>query len=467
MAGTLWDQVMETPGDLSGSNSDRINTLGQRFYGSNYQGTTEQNINLYNNIKSGNFGAPPAPAPTQAQPAQPAQPQQVTPYLNTQQQTEFEKQNQLTDPLTDPSVVAAKTAQDTALNTLNNTQTAVPTAPKLEESFNMLKDQYDVQGLESDLNNLKSQEQEVYARLRMRTTNEKGQRVGMGVIGGRVNEITNQEREELDFVQRQITTRTNQVQSAYSLINTIMNFKNTDFNNAMQTYTAEFNKNVKMYELAKDNYRDIRDFSEKVKEHEQDTARANLQIYANMITTGSMNWNQMDSSTQLQVSKLEVQAGLGMGFVKNLQIPLNARIKEIGTRTDASGNKYADMIITNLDGSMKTQSVFLGADGDYALKQQQLAQSYASSSYSSSSKASSAAADGKAKALSGMYDAAEKAKTVLRKTPQAWGEQWNSLKLRYGLSNQDTDLLLGVPRDWIASGKPGWEWWNKTYGNGI
>lgn len=447
----LYEEIMKVPG-LTGSWSDRLNSYGQRFFGSNYTGSYDQNIQLYNNIQAGNWGS-------QQSAPKPTQPEQVTPFLNQQQQQDFVNENQLQSTLDNPDVQNAQGQVDQAFQDLQN-GTPLPVAPNLEQTFGQLREQYDVKTLEDDLNNLKAAEQEVYARLRIRSNNEKGQRVGLGVISGRVSEIEQQEREELDFVQRQITTRTNQVNSAYSLINTILQLKTSDFNNALQLYNAEFNKNVKMYEIAKDNYRDVRDFTQREKERAEDNAKANLQIYANLITTGSLQWDKMDRNTQLAISKLEVQSGLGIGFLSSLDLPLSARIQQIGTITDASGNKYANTMIINKDGSWEVKKTFIGVDGDFVAAQARAAQQAAATVEAARIKAES---DQKQQFFSDQQDAQK----TIRENTSTWSQTFETMKAKYGLSNADTDRMLGVPDSWIRSGKPGWEWANQTYGQGI
>lgn len=425
-------------------------------------GTTYQNLAAWNNISNPNLiyaGNEIFVGDPNTQNTQPQQPSQVTPFLNDAQKAEFEKQNALTPVDQNQNVIDAQAGVDQALGNLQNT-TPLPEAPNLTETFSTLRDEYNVSSLEEMMNELKSQEQEVYARLRIRSANEKGQRVGMGVIAGRVGEIEQQEREELDFVQRQMNTVNNQITSAYSLINTLLSLKTNDFNNAMQLYNAEFDKNVKMYEIATDNYRDTRDFNQRLKERAEDMAKSNLQIYAGLITSGSLNWDTMDRDTQLAISKLEVQSGLGMGFLSKLDLPLSSRIQQIGTRTDASGNKYASTMIINKDGSMRVQETFLGVDGEFVAAQ---ARAYQQAQASVEAAKIKAASDQK----QAFYSDQIKAQETIRNNTSTWSQTFETLKAKYGLSNADTDRMLGVPDSWIRSGRPGWEWANNTYGDGL
>lgn len=55
----LYQEIMKVPG-LSGSWQDRLNTFGQRFYGGNYSGNLNQNLDLLNKVRSGVYNKPTA-----------------------------------------------------------------------------------------------------------------------------------------------------------------------------------------------------------------------------------------------------------------------------------------------------------------------------------------------------------------------------------------------------------------------
>jgi|GEM_PF-4473846 len=75
----LYQKVMDVPG-LSGSWQDRLNTFGQKFYGSGYAGSYDQNIDLLNKINAGNYGSTPAPAAPKPKPAAAIKPAAITPF---------------------------------------------------------------------------------------------------------------------------------------------------------------------------------------------------------------------------------------------------------------------------------------------------------------------------------------------------------------------------------------------------
>jgi len=65
------------------------------------------------------------------------------------------------------------------------------------------------------------------------------------------------------------------------------------------------------------------------------------------------------------MTKLEVQAGLPVGFYKTLAVKnsvTKSSILSIPTRQDAEGNKYADIITQDADGTINIQHVYLGQE---------------------------------------------------------------------------------------------------------
>ena len=63
-----------------------------------------------------------------------------------------------------------------------------------------------------------------------------------------------------------------------------------------------------------------------------------------MISSGQMRWGDMSESEQLAIHKLEVQAGLPVGFTSRIKIPEGSKIQSVTQRTDPSGNVIADII---------------------------------------------------------------------------------------------------------------------------
>ena len=84
----------------------------------------------------------------------------------------------------------------------------------------------------------------------------------------------------------------------------------------------------------------------------QDSARANLQIYQNLLTQGNMNYNNLDANQKVAINKLEVQAGFPVGFTSTLKMNPSDSILAYSTdKTQAfvsDGNGGFNIIQTGL-----------------------------------------------------------------------------------------------------------------------
>ena len=209
-----------------------------------------------------------------------------------------------------------KSSYSGLLNTYKDVTSAIkpttppPATPDLTQKFTDLRSQYGVEALETQLNDLKAQQDILYAQQRIRTAAEKGKPVAMGVIEGRVGEIERQEAERIDTVQRQMTNISNQLNTKYQMIDTYMKLADMDYDNAVAAYDRDFANNVTLFNIV----RGIDDSEKADEERAVDNARANAQIMINTMTDKNMTYDQLSPDQQLTLTKLSVQAGLGADF---------------------------------------------------------------------------------------------------------------------------------------------------------
>lgn len=218
------------------------------------------------------------------------------------------------------------------------------------EQFENLREQYGVADLETNLTSLKAEQEALIAEGRTRKFDEEGKPVPLNVISGRVSEIERQTNERLDVINRTINTVVDQLQTSYGVIETYINLQGLDYQDAVQAYDREFNQNLQIYKLIDEEM-----------DEQQANARANLQLYANAIIAGNIDYGKLSSDQKAFLSKLEVQSGLPIGFTSSLKAD-NAGGKVLSTSTrESGGQKYADVVMQMPDGSMKVVSQSLGA----------------------------------------------------------------------------------------------------------
>ena len=334
---------MKVPG-LEGNWQQRLQTFGKKFFGTNYTGSPQQNNDLYNKIRKGEYGT------VQEQPTvkQPTKSGEVPQYLEQYQTLAQEVKAAEDTPF--------KSDEEIKEEIKKEVETPIPEAPKLEEYYKESREEYGIDQTEAEINDLKALERELYATLRQRKTAEEGKTVAMGVMAGRIGEIERQEKENLDFIQRELAYKVDQVNSAYGAIEMMMNIKGTDFQNAMTEYNAIFNQKIQIYEQ----FREVK--KEQLDEYhrQQEMARANLEIYIGAIKDGNLAYDSLDENTKIAITKLEIQSGLGEGFVSKLKLAPGEDIKSITTRVDAAGNTYADIIRVDKDGKIYVESKYVG-----------------------------------------------------------------------------------------------------------
>lgn len=195
-----------------------------------------------------------------------------------------------------------------------------PDMPKPEPlsrvaEFERMRSEMGVADLEGNLNQLKAQLEEQYAIRRERTQTAEGARVPLGVIAGRVTEIERQEQERIDAIGREINVISDQLTTAYNVISTYINFMGLDYQDAVNAYNTEYQRNLQVYQLV-----------DAEMDQQRAEAKSNLQIYQNAILQGNLSYNSLSSDQKAFINKLEIQSGLPTGITSSLQMSAKDRI---------------------------------------------------------------------------------------------------------------------------------------------
>jgi len=325
-------------------------------------------------------------APTVATPSATAQDdfqnnQELTDWLNNEQKKKVAlATGEAYTPFTGEDV--SSFAQDTLGMDIN-----APTAPSLEDTYNQLRKDYNLEASEQRIRDLADMKRSTEDVLRQRTGLMKQDQVRQSVISGRVDTVTTDMNEQIAVINRNLAYETDFVNSANAVISTLMTLKSEDYQMSKEAYTLEFNSRMSVYNSLESSRQADREFAYKVLSDEQKVASTNLGIYADLITTGSLKYNQLDSATLTEVHKMEVQSGLGLGFLSRVQAPAGSNIKQILQRVDPNtGMGYADILyIDPNDGTLKITSQQTGKAGLSLAEQKSLKVTSSSSSSSTNS----------------------------------------------------------------------------------
>jgi len=228
--------------------------------------------------------------------APPTDASQVTPDLNNYQAGLFGEGGDIATRMADMK------------NLLTGGKTAPEPINRVEE-FGALRTQYGVADLEKQLTDVNKQIADVQSLAEQRQYKAETGQVSLGVIGGRQTEIQRQTNIQLDTLNRSKSVMVDELNTRYNIIKTMIDYMGLDYNDAVAAYDREYSQNLQIYQqiVTEDN-------------EAKASARANLTTMANLITSGNMNFNQLDSSQRLMINKLEVQAGLPIGFTSSLQM---------------------------------------------------------------------------------------------------------------------------------------------------
>ena len=198
-----------------------------------------------------------------------------------------------------------------------------------KQMFMGYRDEYGVADLEQVLTGLKAEEDELVAGFRQQRTTERGKPVAMNVISGRIGEEERAYLERQDYITREKSQVTSELTTKYNLIGQLMSFEQQTYQDTVERYENEFNKNIKMYDILRGEERDaLSDYERAI-----DRAKSNLTIFANAVTAGNLSWDSMDDSQKVLVSKLEVQSGMPLGFVSSLQMSAKDRLVSVNEKT--------------------------------------------------------------------------------------------------------------------------------------
>jgi len=259
---------------------------------------------------------------------------QVTPYLNQYQSNLY----------SDRPEIKVPTMEE--LKTTLTPAGGYPEDLNRVEKFEELRTDQGVEALETTLNDLKAQEEQAYANLRIRKAGEEGKPVAMGVISGRITEVEKQERENLDFIQRQKARVVDELNTKYNVINMYMNFYGLDYQDSVNRYNTEFQQNLDMYQIIIGR----QDAQMEAWEKDRANASANLTLMMNAITAGNLDYGSMSADQKVQIAKLEAQAGIPVGTMASVKMDADANIV-----FTTSNEGVTQIGIRNADGTISVQ----------------------------------------------------------------------------------------------------------------
>lgn len=250
---------------------------------------------------------------------------------NTQQVQAYTNgvQNGFVQNYQDPNSPGVQKLTDIATGLKSLLPAQAPTAPNLMDTYNKLTGDGTLKDLESNLIKLKADKADALAQFDVNKTAERSKPVAMNIMEGRISRQAKTAQENIDFIDRQISTVADELNMRYKSIETVMKYTQLDFENAKSVYDTQFTQAMSLITMA----RGIQQDQLTEQQRRQDNARANLQIYANAITSGNMSADSLSPDMVASLNAMELSSGLPMGFVQNLKMSPKDQIAHINDRT--------------------------------------------------------------------------------------------------------------------------------------
>ena len=284
----------------------------------------------------------------------PATPSQVDTTLQEYQKTYKEKMDSLADSQMSADDVEAQ------VNEMMQ-ELVIPEPPKLTDLYTQLSESTGLNNITERLTALKNERATVEDRLRSRMSYIEGQQVSMDVIGGQTSEVQRQEQQNLQYINSAIQVTVEEQQGALSYIQTYITLTGQDYQNALNHYTTVFDTKMKAIQMINDAKQVEWSQEMEIIKWEQGVASAQLSMYADMIAEGTMFLGNLSDEQKIEIGRLEVQAGLPLGFLSKVQIDPSKRIQSISQRQGADGYMYSDVVkIDPQTGALTVDSIKLG-----------------------------------------------------------------------------------------------------------
>lgn len=218
-----------------------------------------------------------------------------------------------------------------------------PVLSTYASDYEALRDEHNVAATETQLNNINREIAEMEAALREGVSRVGDKLAPMELIGSRQQELQRQGREELDALNRRKQVLVDEYNTKQGIIANMMQWKQTDYQNAVRDYEARFNEAVNINSLLQ---------TEKDRERaeelmERDDARANLSVILDTAMKAGQTFEEMPPEMQALARSLELKADYPTGMIDYMMSiktdPLNDIVSH-GKSTDAAGNEFVYMI---------------------------------------------------------------------------------------------------------------------------
>lgn len=167
-----------------------------------------------------------------------------------------------------------------------------PQPTSLVDQYKSLTEQAGVPAIQTSINDLKAQQEAIAAQALVQKHAEQAKPVATNVIAGRISTEAQQAQEQYDFIGRQLSRKTDELNSALGNIKMIMDFTQQDYQNASASYDRQFSQAISMFNVIQGIQQDQKSDLQRA----QDNARANAQIMINALNAQKSTSSKVTTS---------------------------------------------------------------------------------------------------------------------------------------------------------------------------
>ncbi len=259
-----------------------------------------------------------------------------------------------------------------AVNSVTSGISGAPTPPDSMSTYDALTGKFNVTGLNQTISDLTNKKNAIITQTQTaanQTENTPG--VTADVVSGRESEQQRQAQIQTEALDMQIQTASMQLNNANTAINMMMQFQQTDYQNARQSYEDSFNQAMQIQDLrlkqaqvsqsAKDTAFSENIQTQQLKLDQNKQQWASWQATASIFQTQDSSTFNMTDEQKSQLDAMDTSVGLPAGTlraIKNTNISTDSQFDPV-TGTTTVFNKVTGQIT----GQVKTgnQPVTIGA----------------------------------------------------------------------------------------------------------
>jgi len=236
----------------------------------------------------------------------------------------------------------SSTGQNGTINAIDGTTFTAPTAPNLVQTYEQLKNEQGISGLENQIADLDFQINTITSQYNQAITAE-GERLSpMAIIQRRQSKLGTQSIEELDRLQNQKNLLETKLSNKLNSVNMILQLTQQDYATSYAQYNDSFNRQLQLQQL----------FNQKQDAIKSD-ATANLNTIISSFKDSGIDYSSLPSTMRSKIEALATQAGIAPEFLPYLTKV--AQTNDVITTSVNSTNGDLSVLVQDAQGNLSTK----------------------------------------------------------------------------------------------------------------